>query len=135
MQPSRQIYPIERLISALTYLTTGGAGFIWLLIAAIMKKHVTPFLMYHILQSIFISIAYFLIATFAKLIYIILYKIPLINAIPYFINMPVPFLFGLSILQVFTTSVILYLAITAGMGLYSYIPYVSDIINQNTGRR
>ena len=135
MQPSKQIYPIERLISALSYLTAGGAGFVWLLIAALMKKHVTPFLLYHILQSIFLSILYFLIATFADLIYVILYRIPLINAIPYFINMPLPFLFGLSILQGLTTTVILYLAITAFCGIYSYIPWVSDIINTNTGRK
>ena len=135
MQPSKQIYPIERLISALSYLTAGGAGFVWLLIAAFMKKHVTPFLLYHILQSIFLSILYFLIATFADLIYVILYRIPLINAIPYFINMPLPFLFGLSILQGLTTAVILYLAITAFCGIYSYIPWVSDIINTNTGRK
>lgn len=135
MQPSKQIYPIERLISALSYLTAGGAGFVWLLIAALMKKHVTQFLLYHILQSIFLSILYFLIATFADLIYVILYRIPLINAIPYFINMPLPFLFGLSILQGLTTAVILYLAITAFCGIYSYIPWVSDIINTNTGRK
>ena len=135
MQPSKQIYPIERLISALSYLTAGGAGFVWLLIAALMKKHVTPFFLYHILQSIFLSILYFLIATFADLIYVILYRIPLINAIPYFINMPLPFLFGLSILQGLTTAVILYLAITAFCGIYSYIPWVSDIINTNTGRK
>lgn len=135
MQPSKQIYPIERLISAASYLTAGGAGFVWLIIAAIMKKHVTSFLMYHIMQSIFLSIAYFLVATFADLIYVILYRIPLINAIPYLINMPIQFLFGLSIIQTFTTAVILYLAITAGMGMYSYIPWFSDIINQNTGRK
>lgn len=135
MKPSREAYPIERLISAATYLTAGGAGFIWLLVAAVMKKHVTPFLMYHILQSIFLSIAYFLLTTFAELIYAILYRIPVINAIPYFINMPLPFLFGLSLIQGLTTAVILYLAITAAMGVYSYIPWVSDIINTNTGRK
>lgn len=135
LQPSRQIYPIERIISAASYLTAGGAGFIWLLVAAVMKKHVTPFLMYHILQSIFLSIAYFLLTVFAELIYVILYRIPVVNAIPYFINMPIPYLFGLSIIQGFTTLVILYLAITSFMGLYSYIPWVSNIINTNTGRR
>ena len=135
LQPSRQIYPIERLISAGSYLTAGGAGFVWLIIATLMKKNVTPFLMYHILQSIFLSIAYFLLATFAELIYVILYRIPFINAIPYFINMPLPFVFGLSIVQTITTAIILYLAITAGMGIYSYIPWVSDIIDQNTGRK
>ena len=135
MQPSRQIYPIEKIISAASYLTAGGAGFIWLIIAAILKKHVTPFLLYHILQSIFLSILYFLLASFAELIYVILYRIPLINAIPYILNMPLPFLFNLSIIQGFTTAVILYLAITSFMGIYSYIPWVSDIININTGRK
>lgn len=91
LRPSKQIYPIERIISAASYLTAGGAGFIWLLIAAIMKKHVTPFLLYHIMQSIFLSILYFIIATLAELVYAILYRIPLINAIPYFANMPLPF--------------------------------------------
>jgi len=133
--PSKEIYPIERIISAATYLTAGGVGFVWLIIAALMKKRVTPFLMYHIMQSIFLAIAYFLLTTLCELTYVILYRIPLINAIPYFINMPLPFLFGLSIVQGITTGIILYLAITAFMGQYSYFPWVSDIINQNTGRR
>ena len=132
---SKQVYPIERIISAGTYLTAGGLGFIWLLIASVLRKHVTQFLLYHILQSIFLSIAYFLLVKLAEFVYVILYKIPLINAIPYFINMPIPLLFGLSIVQTVTTAVILYLAITAGMGMYSYFPWVSDIININTGRK
>lgn len=135
LQPSRQIYPIERIISAASYLTAGGAGFVWLIIAALIKKHVTPFLLYHIIQSIFLSILYFLIATFAELIYVILYRLPVINAIPYLINMPLPMAYGLSVVQLVTTSIVLYLAITAGMGLYSYIPWVSDIVNINTGRK
>ncbi len=135
MRPSNEIYPIEKIISAASYLTAGFAGFIWLIIAAILRKRVTPFLMYHILQSIFLSILYFLLVTFAELIYVILYRIPLINAIPYFINMPLPFLFNLSIIQAITTAIILYLAITSAMGIYSYLPWVSDIININTGRK
>ena len=133
MRPSNEIYPIERIISAASYLTAGFAGFIWLIIAAILRKRVTPFLMYHILQSIFLSILYFLLVTFAELIYVILYRIPFINAIPYFINMPLPFLFNLSVVQTITTAIILYLAITSAMGIYSYLPWVSDIININTG--
>ena len=115
-------------------MTAGGVGFAWLIIAMLAKKRVTPFVMYHIMQSIFLSIAYFLFSTFAQLIYVILYRIPLINAIPYFINMPISFLFGLSLVQFFTTSVIMYLSITSFLGKYTYIPWVSDIINQNTGR-
>lgn len=134
MPISRKPYAIERILSAATYLTAGGVGFVWLIIAALTKKHVTPFLMYHILQSIFVSILFFLISILGELIFMILYRIPLINAIPYLINLPLPFLFDLSIIQTLTTTVILYLAITAGLGYYSYLPWVSDIIRQNTGR-
>lgn len=106
----------------------------WFIIAALTKKIVRPFLMYHILQSIFISILFFLISVLGELVYVILYRIPFINSIPYLINLPLPFLFNLSIIQTFTTTIILYLAITAGMGYYSYLPWVSDIIRQNNNR-
>ena len=134
MKFAKKPYPIERILSATTYLTAGGVGFVWLIIAAVLRKTVTPFLMYHIMQSIFISILFFLVSILGELVYVVLYRIPLINAIPYLINMPIPFLFGLSILQTFTTTIILYLAITSGLGYYSYLPWVSDIIKGNTGR-
>lgn len=122
-------YTIERLISAASYLTAGFAGFIWMIIAALLKKQIRPFLMYHIMQSIFLSITFFLISQLAGLVYVILYKIPVINAIPYLLNMPL--IFGLSLIQAFTTTIILYLAITSAMGLYSYLPWISDIIKGN----
>lgn len=134
MPISKKPYPIERILSAATYLTAGGVGFVWFIIAALTKKIVRPFLMYHILQSIFISILFFLISVLGELVYVILYRIPFINSIPYLINLPLPFLFNLSIIQTFTTTIILYLAITAGMGYYSYLPWVSDIIRQNNNR-
>ncbi len=133
MQTYNKPYPIERILSFATYLTAGGVGFVWLIIAAFLKKHVTKFLMYHIMQSIFISIAFFLIVTLFNLVAIVIYKIPIINIIPYLLNAPISFLFNLSIIQVCTTSVILYLAITSGMGYYSYLPWVSDIIKGNAG--
>lgn len=135
MQNSRKPYPIERILSALTYLTAGGVGFIWLIIGAFTRKTITPFLMYHILQSIFISILFFIISILGQMVYIILYKIPLINAIPYLLNMPIAFIFNLSIIQLFTTTVILYLAVTSFMGYYSYLPWVSEIINANVHKR
>ena len=134
MPTSKKPYPIECILSAATYLTAGGVGFCWLIIAAFMKKRVTSFALYHIMQSIFISILFFLLSVLGNLIYVVLYRIPLINAIPYYLNMPLPFAFGLSIIQICTTTIILYLAITAGMGYYSYLPWVSNIIKGNTSR-
>lgn len=133
MSISRKPYAIERILSAATYLTAGGVGFVWLIVAAVLRKHITPFLMYHILQSIFLSILFFLISILGELLYVILYRIPVINSIPYWLSFPLPFMFNLSIVQAFTTLIILYLAITSFMGLYSYIPWVSDIIKQNSG--
>ena len=125
---------IERILSAASYFTAGGVGFVWLIIAALIKKTVTPFLMYHILQSIFISIGFFIITKLFEFIWIIIYRIPYLNAIPYLFNFPLPFAFGLSIIQLFTSFIILYLGITSFMGLYSYLPYVSNIINGNIRR-
>lgn len=133
LQTYNKPYPIERLLSAATYLTAGGVGFIWLIIAALSKRRVTKFLMYNILQSIFVSLTFYLLSILGNLLYMILYRIPLINAIPYFLNLPIPIAFDLSIIQIFTTTIILYLAITSGMGYYSYLPIVSDIIKGNTG--
>ncbi|MCQ2739053.1 MAG: hypothetical protein MJ237_02365 [bacterium] len=124
-------YPIEKLLSVGTYLTAGGVGFVWLIIAALAKKSVRPFLMYHILQSIFISILFFLVSAFGEMVFTIIYRIPFLNAIPLLISMPIPFAFGLSLIQLFTTIVILYLAITSFLGYYSYLPWVSDIIKGN----
>jgi len=132
------INPLEKIISSLSYLTAGMAGFIWLIIAAFMKKTVKPFLMYHIMQSIFLSIAYFLFIELYKLFFIVIAKVPIINSILFLFNSilfnPLPLFWGMSLFQVFTTTVVLYLAITSLLGKYSYIPYVSDIIKRNVGR-
>lgn len=122
-------YPIERILSAASYMTAGGVGFVWLVIAALSRKTVTKFLMYHILQSIFLSILFVMLSFLGE----ILYKIPLINVIPYLLSMPISLFLGLSLIQLFTTIIILYLAITSGMGYYSYLPWVSSIIKGNMG--
>ena len=133
MQIFNKPYPIERILSAATYMTAGGVGFVWLIIAAVFRKQVRSFLMYHIMQSIFISITFYLLSILGQLVFVILYKVPLINVVPYLLNMPIAIAFNLSLIQIVTTTIILYLAITAGMGYYSYLPWISDIIKGNTG--
>ena len=133
------INPMERLIAAASYLTAGMAGFLWLILAAFLKKRVKNFLLFHIMQAIFLSIGYFLIIELYKLVFVIIVKIPLINSIFIFMNgvifNPLPLFWGMSLMQVCTSALILYLAVTSFMGLYSYIPCVSDIIKRNLGIR
>ena len=136
MPISKKPYAIERIVSSATYLTAGGAGLVWLIIAAFLRKQVTPFLMYHILQSFFLSMGFLLFTIFMELIYNIFCRIPILNIISniiLFFNISI--IYKLSILQIFTSSVILYLSLTAAMGYYSYIPWFSDIIKNNTGQR
>jgi len=133
------VHFLERVISSATYLTAGMAGFLWLILAALLKKRPTQFIMYHTFQSIFLYIAYFLFFELYKLVFIIISKIPILNTIMFMfnnvINSPLALLYGLSLLQAFTSAVIIYLAITSFLGQFTYIPWVSDIINSNTGRK
>ena len=124
---------IERIIAALTYLTMGMVGFIWLIIGLFTKARLKPFLQYHIFQSIFISLAFAVLSIFVSWLSNILSFIPLINRlvaqITFLLNMPL--IFDYSLLQSVIYIFIIYLAVTAFIGRFSYIPWISDIIDQN----
>ena len=130
-------YPIERIVSSLSYITMGFAGFIYMLIGLFTRAQLRPFAQYHIFQSIFISILFFLLNyTFAFILNVLSY-IPFINKLvaqlTFLLNAPL--LLSYSIIQLVVFGLILYLTITSLLGMYTRIPYISDIIDQNTGRR
>jgi len=131
-----KIYFIERLVAGLSYPTMGMAGFIWLILGLFTRAKLRPFMMYHIFQSIFISIALYLLNMLLGILINIFSAVPFVNNIilniVLFFNAPV--VLGLSIIQLIVTGGLAYLGITAFLGLYSYLPYVSDIINQNIRR-
>ncbi len=126
-------YMIEKIIAALTYLTMGMVGFIWLIVGLFTKARLKPFLQYHIFQSIFISLTFAVLSTLISWISNLLSFIPIINRIvaqiTFLLNMPL--IFDYSLLQSVIYIFIIYLAVTAFIGKYSYIPWVSDIIDQN----
>lgn len=126
-------YFMEKLVSALSYLTMGFVGFIYLVIVILTKKNLKTFLKYHIFQSIFISIGYYLLTIFIGLVCNILLFIPLINKITTMIlyYTTINIIFGCSIIGLFVYAVLFYLVITSFQGKYSYIPWVSDIIKMN----
>ena len=127
---------LEKIIAAASYLTMGFVGFVWLILAVFTKNTLRPFLRYHVYQSIFLSLVYFLLSTFISLLFSILGYIPflkrLVGIITFFFNVPI---FGhLSLISALILALILYLAIGAFMEKYSYIPWVSDVINYNVRR-
>ena len=124
---------IEKIIAALTYLTMGTVGFFWLLLALFTKNSIKPFLQYHIFQSIFISIAFFLLNAILGLVMNILSVIPFVNQLvlqfTFYLN--APFLLGFSLIQAVMYLIIGYLVVTSMQGKFSYLPYISDIIKAN----
>lgn len=123
----------EKLIAAGSYITFGFIGFLWLLVAIFTKNNLRPYLKYHIFQSIFISIAYFLLCQFLGLIMNILSIVPIVNQIimqfTLYLNMPL--ILGFSLIQLVIYFVIFYLVVTCMQGQYSYLPWISDIIRAN----
>ncbi|MBS5802416.1 MAG: hypothetical protein KIC80_05305 [Brachyspira sp.] len=124
---------IERIVAALTYPTMGMIGFIWLILGLITKARPRAFTLYHIYQSIFLSIAYVVLSLLIGIVVNILSYVPLINKlvaqIVFWTNAPV--FFGYSIIQTIIYAIILYLAVFAFMGRDSYFPWVSEIIKEN----
>ena len=85
------------------------------------------------IRYIFISLAFAVLSTLISWISNLLSFIPIINRIvaqiTFLLNMPL--IFDYSLLQSVIYIFIIYLAVTAFIGKYSYIPWVSDIIDQN----
>lgn len=132
---SQQYEPVmmEKIIAALSYFTFGFVGFLWLLMGIFTKSNLKPFLKYHIFQSIFISIAYFLLSALLGLVMNILSIIPFINQLvlqfTFYLNAPL--LLGFSLIQVVIYAIIFYLMITCLQGQFSYLPWISEIIKAN----
>ncbi len=127
---------IERLVAAGTYVTMGMVGFVWLIICAITKSNLRPFLKYHIFQSFFLIMALFLLNVFVGFVVSILSFIPFINILLYKILFffTAPMIFGFSVVNAFILILMVYLVLTSLQGRYSYIPWISNIIDSNVGR-
>lgn len=124
---------MEKLIAAMSYITFGFVGFFWMLLGIFTKNSLRPYLKYHIFQSIFIAIAYFLLGQLLGLVMNILSVIPVISQLvlqfTFYLNAPL--LFGFSVINLFIYGVIFYLVVTSLQGQLSYLPWISEIIKAN----
>ena len=129
----RTPYLLERIVVSLSYLTMGFIGFIWLILGAFTKSQSSDFVRYHIFQSIFISILLFILNVLLGIINDVLSVIPFVKVLTqqiyYLFNAPM--FMNYSIIQMAMYLFIAYLMITSALGIYTYVPFVSDIISQN----
>jgi len=109
------------------------AGFVVIIIAALMKKDMKPFLKYHIFQSIFIAILFYLIAYGLQFAMNMVSYIPIIknivSMITFMLNTPI--LLGFSVITFAYFVFVLYLIAGVIKNSDSYVPWVSDIIKAN----
>ena len=126
------VYPIEKIVSVLSYYTCGFVGLLYLIIAIIQKK-----IYNHVFMSIFLSLLIFVVSKVLIFVINILGYIPFVKAVVFSITVMatselISFL-GLhfSIITLLITALYTYLAVGAILGKYSYIPWVSQIISYN----
>lgn len=123
---------MEKLVASASYVFP-LVGFIFIIISALMKKDMKPFLRYHIFQSIFISFALWLIITGLGFAMHLLSYIPIIknmvSILTFFLNMPL--FLGFSVVTFVYFLFVVYLIIGVLRGSDSYVPWVSDIIKAN----
>lgn len=137
MQNKSVIYPIEKIVAVLSYFTFGIVGFLYIIISLIIKQGLRPFIRYHIFMSIFLSLLIYVISMVLIGIINISGFIPYVNAIvgtitfifqKEFLNLGI---FHFSIISLFVTGLYMYLSVGAILGKYSYLPWITDIINTN----
>jgi len=123
----------EKIICALTYLTTGLVGFIWLIFAHVKKRHISSFAKYNIFQSLFISIILYIAKILLGIIVSVAQIIPIlgslvINIVYYLAQYPV--FMNFSLIETVMIAVYFYLAYFAFMGKYPRLPVISDWVKQ-----
>ena len=128
----REPTAMEKIVAILSYIFP-LIGFIFIVIAALAKKDMRPFLKYHIFQSIFIAFALWIILSGLGFAMHLLSYIPIINTVismfTFFINTQL--FLGFSVVTLLYFLFLLYLIIGVLKGSDSYVPWVSDIIKTN----
>ena len=59
---------MERIISALSYLTFGMAGVVWIIVSYIVKNRMSAFCSYNVYQSIFFAIFIYILSLFCSIV-------------------------------------------------------------------
>ena len=123
---------VERISAIIAYIFP-LFGFLFIILAFLMKKDMKPFLKFHIFQAIFIAFGLWIIITGLTYLMNMLSIIPIIKnivgMITFFLNTPL--ILGFSVVTTAYSLFVMYLIFGALMGKYSYVPYISDIIKTN----
>lgn len=122
----------EKIGAALTYLTLGIWGLIWLLISRTPAYFQKDFVKFHCYQSIFIGILYMFIPSGLSILFSLIFQIAgfIPNSIIVVSNLGIVYGFIQKAVSFIGLMLILACAIVSLMGKYTNIPYISQMINR-----
>ncbi len=123
----------DRIVSGLTGLTYGLAGFIWLIVSHIRGKSLSPFARFHIFQSILIFFGIYVINLIINIFLGFFQIMPFIG--PFIVNVfyyitAYPLILGLSLTTFLVQALAVYMAVCGFWGKYAEIPVISDQIRR-----
>ncbi len=128
-----QIDLTDKIFSALSCLTYGLTGFIWIIVSHIKGQSLSTFARFHIFQSILVFIGIYVIGLilniFLGFAQIIPFIGPLVVNLVYYVT-GYPLIFGLPLNTFLIQALVIYMAVFAFMGKYSEVPGVSDHIKR-----
>lgn len=122
----------ERIGAAITYLTFGIWGIIWLLISRTPAHFQKDFVKFHCYQSIFIGILYMFIPSGLSILFSLITQIiAILPGTDIFLN-------GLNVIYIGLQQLthwgglilIIYCVVFCALGKYTNIPWVSQLINR-----
>lgn len=123
----------DRVVSGLSYLTSGLVGFVWLIVSHIRKDRLSAFTRFHIFQSIFIFILLYVAGLVLNILIGFVQIMPIIGPITvniaYFLR-DYPLVLNLSAVNFGIVALALYLSISAFIGRYGEVPWVSDTVRR-----
>ena len=130
---TKKISTIDKVASALTYVTAGWFGLFYCIYLYFQKKKISNFVRYNVYQSVFLVLLFFLCCGIFGLMFNILSHIPFIQIIVSWIQLLLlsPILFDRSLFQIFVLIIIVYCVINAIEGKEPRLYWVSKIIDRN----
>lgn len=143
MKPiDNKIFPIEKIISVLSYLSMGVLGIIWVIFAYICKRNLKYFLMYNIVQSMLISIILAVFYFSLGIILSILAIIPVLNVIAavfnYIISVKIIRLYQIGVsftlLELIVFILLAYIICGIIAGKIFYVPVLTNLMNKVMNR-
>jgi hypothetical protein len=133
-KPQKQYIDMpERILSALSYLTSGMVGFVWLIVTHLRGKSLSSFARFNIFQSILLSIIIYVAGILLNILASVVQIIPffgtlVMNIVYYLVQYPI--IAGNSLIGLVLIGLYLYLAFYAFTGRYGKVPYISDMVRQ-----